>query len=333
MHIICADWAKDLRGRAAAIADVTGRRVSLVPGPVTLLGLLDVAARVDGSVIVGVDAPLGVPRSLLRALDIADFRGLLRSAASSSSFFSISSHAAAWRPQRPFFAVPAGAGSLTAFREAAHSFGVDLLRDVDRQTGGKPFAVTSGIPGSVGSGAIALWRELIGVLDDDRVRLWPFDGGDLAALAASNIVIAEMYPRAAYATALLDVPAAVRPQVSLGKTKANLRSSAVDALLRTSWVTAHGVTVDGDALHAARASEDTFDAVFATCALLRAHLEGDPPSPPLLHASTEGAILGTGSVDLARRQAWSAAHIGQLRTAQRAGEPVRGGAGRLCATG
>jgi hypothetical protein len=310
MRILCADWSAHQRGRAAAVADTVTRRVSLLSGPVTLARLLDVAASYGGPVVVGIDAPIGAPRSLLRALQIESFRNLLRWASSSPAFFSPVTGAADWRPQRPFFAVPAGAGSLTAFRDAAAACGVDLLRDIDRQTGAKSFAITSGIPGSVGSSAVALWRELITSLDDDRVRLWPCDGeGDLTDIASAGrgvrVVVAEIYPRAAYATALLDVPAAARPQVALAKTKPPVRLAAVDALLKAGWRGAAGVVVDDDALDAARASEDAFDAVFAACALLRAHLDGDPPSAPLLHPRTEGAIWGTGSVDLGRRTTWS----------------------------
>lgn len=304
MHFLCADWSAHERGRAAALADTDTRRVSLVEGPITLSRLLEVAHRLEGPVVVGIDAPLGAPRSLLGALAVDDFRGLLRRA-SASSFFSPVTQATQWRPHQPFFAVPAGTGSLTAFRDAARSFGVELLREVDRQTGGKSFAITSGIPGSVGSGAIALWRELTPRLDDAGLRLWPFDGVDLAALVADHVVVAEIYPRAAYASALVDVDAAVRPQVTIAKTRPAVRAAALEALLSSSWRQAAGVEIGADVIASARDSEDVFDAVCAACGLLRGHLDGDAPSGPVLHPRSEGAILGTGSVDLARRQVWT----------------------------
>ena len=41
MHFLCADWSAHERGRAAALADTTTRRVSLVEGPITLSRLLE----------------------------------------------------------------------------------------------------------------------------------------------------------------------------------------------------------------------------------------------------------------------------------------------------
>jgi hypothetical protein len=100
-----------------------------------------------------------------------------------------------------------------------------LLREIDLQTGGKPLFLLSGIPGTVGSGTQALWRELVAGLNSPARAfvLWPFDG-TLAELATPGaVVVAETYPRAAYSTAL--ARAAPYP---IAKTQAGRRAQALE---------------------------------------------------------------------------------------------------------
>lgn len=118
-----------------------------------------------------------------------------------------------------------------------------------------------------------------------------------ALLATGRVVVAEIYPRAAYSTALLDVPPPLRPPLMIPKTDACVRRRAVEALRQAAWISRCGVTLQD--LDAAEASEDAFDACLTSAALLRCVLEGWPLHPVTLHAeSAEGGMLGTGSVNL-----------------------------------
>ena len=191
-----------------------------------------------------------------------------------------------------------GSGGLTAYVEAARRQRVDLLRTIDRKTRAKTMFATSGIPGTVGSSACALWRELGPRLTTDReFALWPFEG-DLPTLFKSHaIVLGEIYPRAAYATALLDGPPSDRPRPALAKTKPDVRQAAMARLRRVEWVHRYGVTIDN--ITDAEASEDDFDACVTAAALLRCVLEEQPLTPPgRATDQIEGGILGTGTINL-----------------------------------
>ena len=80
----------------------------------------------------------------------------------------------AWTPASPFFRVPAGTGSFAALLRAAGGRSL-LYRQVDLRFGAKPVLALGGIPGTVGSGSRALWKELLAGRDRS-LALWPFDG-------------------------------------------------------------------------------------------------------------------------------------------------------------
>lgn len=306
--ILCADWGKDSAKRAVYLADIAGRVVRGVPSESwSLTRLLDEAQRFTsiGSVLVTVDAPLGVPESYLAALNRVfsgqaptTFLELLASAASMPRLFDGSSVPGDWSPDRPFFAVPSGAGGLTAYVDAAASDEVSLYRGIDTQTSAKSVFIRSGIPGSVGSAACALWQELAPLLTAERAfTVWPFEGDLRVLLRTSPVVIGEIYPRAAYATALLPSPPISRPRLSIAKTDASVRGQAITSLGNTDWV--HSLDVTFENLAEAEASEDKFDACLTAAALLRCFLERSPVE--LAHdgaALAEGGMLGTGSINL-----------------------------------
>jgi hypothetical protein len=132
--------------------------------------------------------------------------------------------------------------------------------------------------------------------------------GDLEVLLESSpVVVGEIYPRAAYATALLDAP---RPPLVLAKTHPDVRRKAIADLLAADWVRLNEVTIK----IAANANEDDFDACLTAAALLRCVVEKLPLCLPRLDsARAEGGMLGTGSVNF------------DLRPGRRSGErSVRG---------
>jgi hypothetical protein len=83
----------------------------------------------------------------------------------------------------------------------------------------------------------------------------------------------------------------------VAKTDARVRRDALATLRVAAWVRSHSVELR-DIDHA-ESNEDDFDACVTAAALLRCALEGTPLCPPHLEScALEGAILGTGSVDL-----------------------------------
>ena len=224
--IICADWSKDSARRAAYVAEVPARLVKrLGQGPFTLKSLVDAAAGYSraGSVLVGIDAPLGAPRSLLAVTHkelglppTATFLDWLTKAAAWPSFFSRAVEGEPWSPLRPFFRVTPGADARNRMFRAMRDRGVEPLRDVDTVTAAKSPFILAGIPGSVGSSVADLWPALSGVLANrpGDVRCWPFDQAQ-PETGATGVVLAEIYPRTLYAAALATEPPPFRARLAL----------------------------------------------------------------------------------------------------------------------
>ena len=306
--ILCADWGKEFSKRAVYAADISARVIRRVPSDGwSVAGVLAEAQRwiLTGSVLATFDAPLGVPDSYLTALGrlpgaqpLATFLDLLARARSMPRFYDATTAAMDWTVERPFFSVPAVVGGLRTYLAAADRFGVDVYRQIDRMTGGKAVFIKSGVPGSVGSAASALWQELACELTARRnFKVWPFEGEIQTLLRSTSVVVGEMYPRAAYATALFDVSPASRAPLVVKKTNAGVRRRAIASLQAASWVSALSVELKDLAL--AEANEDDFDACVTAAALLRCVLEGAPLCPAHLHSpGSEGGILGTGSINL-----------------------------------
>jgi hypothetical protein len=258
-----------------------------------------------GSVLCAFDVPLGVPKGYLAAFaksskrQAIHFLQFLRESAKLPEFFRSVQRAQEWSIQRPFFSVPGGDGALNAFRNQARKLGIDELdRQIDKVTGAKPVFVTSGIPGSVGSAAIALWCELIPLLSKERpFRVWPFEGKLPELLAAGAVIVGEIYPGATYAAALAE--AIPSPRIRVAKTRIGVRRTALRTLEAMPWVKNLGIKLDN--LEHAEQSEDDFDACLTAAGLLRCVLQGLPLDAIQDHvAMAEGGMLGAGTIDFSQ---------------------------------
>ncbi len=317
--IACADWSKDPRKREVYLADVERREVRRLPGPWTAAGVIEAARQAagDGAALATFDAPIGVPISYWRQLQgapgvpagLASFAAWLPEALRHPSWFDDARTPREWGIERPFFAVAAGAGGRRIWHDTLARAGVEALRRVDELTGANPAFLTSGIPGSVGSGARELWKEL-GALLGERAgtgraapdpAIWPFDGPLEKLVADCTVVIGESYPRAAYALALSREPASARARVRVAKTDPEVRRNALADLQSRPWLRKHKVVLND--IDAAANSEDAFDALLTAAGLLRSVLEGTPLArTELVDPVAEGGILGTGSLDLTRHE-------------------------------
>jgi alkylated DNA nucleotide flippase Atl1 len=293
--VICADWSKNPASRQAWIAEPQKLRLRPLHGASWTLETLVQAgmrARRNEFVLVAFDAPIGVPASYLDAArsmfdmeDRATFVDWLPAALARASFCDPVTDPEDWSPVRPFFQVRAGEGGRKLFEAAAAAYGVDLRRRIERETrGNSVFAF--GLPGQVAPAAQALWRELAATLDTGAA-IWPFDGSIEELARCRSVVLCEIYPRAAYGTALgAALPA--RPR-SIAKTKAEVRAVEVAALKSAEWIRDWGVEIEHDAF--AVDSEDHFDALMTAAAVLRLTLDGLPLTTFPCDSVAEGAIL------------------------------------------
>jgi hypothetical protein len=306
-YLLCADWSKEQKGRSLYAANVLTREVFRTEeGGLTVDFALekarDLATR--GNVLLSFDVPLGLPQSFLSALrntpdwnDASGFIEFLLIAARTPSFFVSGRDASSWNIKKPFFVVPPGEGGKKAFEAKAERAGVRLQRKIERRTKGNPVFITSGIPGSVGSGAIDVWRGLASLLPRERdFKVWPFEGALSALFASTPIVVAENYPRAIYAAALSDLPSAQRPRLRISKTMAETRKAAMECLMSRSWIGRYCVTLKNTS--AALADENSFDALLTAAGLLRVLLDDELLfSPEFEDPVAEGGILGTGTIN------------------------------------
>ena len=302
---LSADWSKEPRKRAVYIADLKERRICREARSDwkldSLIGLGEELSA-EGSVLVGVDVVLGVPKSYWKLI-LADsrhgqpinFLDWLGRLDRNREFFdpanAVRDHEQ-WQVDLPWFHVPKGRGTLTAFKEIADD---GFLRRIDRSTGAKPLFAVSGIPGTVGSGTRDLWRELVPRLESHRnFAVWPFEGGLADLLGTNRIVLAETYPGLAYAAALAEELPTGR--FIVGKTRHEPRNEMCNRLSEAAWVKTYGAKI-GD-LDRARANEDDFDALFTAAAVLRCALEHVPlTTPDRVDHVAEGAMLLAGPVD------------------------------------
>lgn len=272
-RIVCADWSRDPRRRGVFVAEVAERRI-FEASAADVAGVLALARE---RTLIGFDASLAVSESFLRATGKASFVEWWWEGA-----FARCEDASRWSPEAPFFAVPKGRGALQAFERAAAQRGVALRRRIEVATGAKPTFVVAGIPGCVGAASLDVWEGLRSARRRGvSFGLWPFE--------ETLPRVAETYPRACYATALIEE--SPRARLSIAKSDARLRARALERLRTMNW--ARDVEL---AIGRAEESEDAFDALMSAAALLRCALEDLPMHGPV--DRVEGAILGTGTIDL-----------------------------------
>jgi len=325
--ILCADWSKHTRKREVYVADVERREVRRLAGTWTAARVIEAAreAAGDGVALATFDAPIGVPISYWQELrqvphfpdGVVNFAAWLPEALKRPRYFDNARTPWDWGIEQPFFAISPGAGGRRIWEDTLKRAGVTALRRVDELTRAKPVFVTSGIPGTTGSGTRELWRELGMLLGKPGAvarakdplepagagfAVWPFDGSLDELLASKTVVVGENYPRVAYALALSREDAGSRAPLQIAKTRHDVRQSALDDLQSHRWLLEWEVRLND--IDAAADSEDAFDALLTAAGLLRCVLEGTLLAPEgLVDPVAEGGILGTGSLDLTRREA------------------------------
>ena len=195
----------DARKRWVAMAqrDGTGWRL-LSPAPVGQVG--DFLSRLrcladGGAVALGVDLPLGLPRAYAAQRDEADFLTFLRGLAQRPGFFQVCANLDELTPERPFYPARGIKGMTRASHAERLRLGGPggLSRACDKATNerpaGAPLFWTLGANQS-GKAAIAAWRDMLlpALAENEKLRLWPFEGPFRSLLAPGSVALAETYP-------------------------------------------------------------------------------------------------------------------------------------------
>lgn len=202
------DWGLDAKKRWMALAKLTdGVWFIEPPEPVGdsagLLPRLAAHSGGNGSVLVGFDFPIGLPRWYAERTGFSSFRQALSSFGSREwqRWFDVAGHHSDISLHRPFYPMrPGGTRRLHQIEALEAPEGHVLLRECERATNDRQAACslfwTLG-GNQVGKGAISGWREVI-IPNLGTVGLWPFDG-DLQSLSHRYpAVLAETYPGDVY---------------------------------------------------------------------------------------------------------------------------------------
>lgn len=186
------------------------RYLAQAPQPVEELStLLERLYRLagGGTVLLGLDLPIGIPASYARRAGVESFAGWLPKLGSGewTEFYSVCERQDQVSVYRPFYPQQPG---TAAMQHLLQGLGVesanDLLRTCDRGYPGRPAAAplfwTMG-PKQVGKAAISGWRDLLApALESSApdVALWPFDGEFYELLGSRGVAIVETYPAEFY---------------------------------------------------------------------------------------------------------------------------------------
>lgn len=301
--IISVDWsiATSKRALYTGIPSSSGWDVRRPEPPKSgwqLDRILELADHVSQSTgrapLVAIDAVLGLPGRFGDRTRWPDFMSAHRGFTEGDALDSVVGAPREWCTETPFFAVQKGRGGLTRFiREAGGR--AQIYRQVERCCQANPAFAARGIPGTVGSGTMTLWRELADASTNPALsfRIWPFEV-ELDGLEGAKLpVLAESYPRACYGVALaVELPTSIR---SIAKTKSDARNHAIDELLSCGWISEMNVSLFD--LDQARSSEDDFDALIQAVALVRLIETETPLASHLVDPLWEGGILGTGGIE------------------------------------
>lgn len=322
-----ADWGSSAAKRSLAISIWNGdfytafppRRVEL---PQNLLSMLSEIAGPMGSILLGFDFPIGLPKRYAEKAGISNFRAALPLFGSGewASFYQPACSPDQISLRRPFYpAKPGGA----RHKFLVDGLGVENIQDLRRvceyahpgRRAASPLFWTLGAQ-QVGKAAISGWRDVISpALRDPHqiLTLWPFDGalGDL--LERGNLVIAETYPGEIYHSLKLHFPSITELKSRFGEQPPDRKSgkrSRVgrrwNAVALLNWSKSVLVQLDPqlealiqDGFGPGPNGEDSFDATVGLFGMLNVLFGLQPEWAESMHGSegetlreVEGWILG-----------------------------------------
>ena len=298
------DWGRNAAKRWMATA-VRAEGVWQItrPEPVgntaTLIDRLHDRRKEAGTVLIGFDFPIGLPKAYAKAAGLPSFREalLLLGEGPWADWFKVAEHHSEISLHRPFYPMRPGG---TSRAHLLNGHGLDepahLLRECERATPDRQAACslfwTLG-GNQVGKGAIAGWQEVI-IPNLARIGLWPFDGSMTELAETSQPILAETYPGDVYRWI------GIKTRAGWSKRRQSERAGAGPILL--DWIAsrpaidASDVTSSIEAgFDAGPAGEDQFDALAGLLGMI-AVIEGERgeglPAEPEDILKWEGWILG-----------------------------------------
>jgi hypothetical protein len=272
-----------------------------VGDPAAFLDVL--RAEADGdAVALGVDLPIGVPRTYAAQRPETDFLQFLETIRAWPDFFRVCETLGELRPDRPFYPARGIKGMTRASHAAALALGgaSGLSRLCDRATAerpaGAPLFWTLGANQS-GKAAIAAWRDMLlpALAPGGRMRLWPFEGPFLALLAPGHVVMAETYPAEALRHLGIKLRGSKRRQSDRAAVAPLLLAAMARLDVEPSPALVAAVT---GGLGSDPAGEDRFDCllgVLCVINVLAGHRPDTAPDDPWL-TTWEGWVLGQTSL-------------------------------------
>lgn len=302
-----ADWSAHADKRWLCVAECSKRRCRIeAPEPVGDAGslparLLERAG--GGSVLLGVDFPLGLPEVYARRAGITAFRDVLPKLGRDEwrEFFELCEEPGEISLVRPFY--PRSPGG-TSHAQLCRGLGVSDIDRLRRRCELKTAARNAASPlfwtlGSqqVGRAAIAGWRELLqpGLERcDPPLRLWPFEGGLSQLLTPGSVVVAETYPAESAMHVGLTAP-------GRGWSKRRQSDRAMHAPALQRWAIGRRIALGEELRPLLRdgfgdlaTGEGRFDALIGVAGMLEVIAGGRPEMPPMSNERRilEGWILG-----------------------------------------
>jgi hypothetical protein len=253
-----------------------------------------------GTVVLGVDFPLGLPRAYVtkHLASSGTFPTFLRALAGDASFFEVADELAQVGPGRPFYP-RRGIRGMTRLSHAI-ALGLDtadgLSRACDRATrhrpAGAPLFWTLGA-NQAGKAAISAWRDLLlpAMAAGEPISLWPFDGPLRTLAQTGGIVVAETYPAEALRQLGLRPVGSKRRQADRLKLVPALRGALVDL---NGVAAPELVAMLDEGFGADAAGEDRLDCMLGLLCVMSvmAGRRPDAPPPDPWLTRWEGWVLG-----------------------------------------
>ena len=254
--------------------------------------------RAEGSVLLGLDLPLGLPEAYCRLAGITDVARWLRVDADLVTFARPAATPSEITPTRPLY--PARPGGARR-DHLVSALGVESFDDLRRACERQPPLTRAACPvfwtlgaNQVGRGAVLAWREIV---REGGCRVWPFDG-DLAVLVrGGGVVAAEVYPTAC--AEWLGVGFGRRESKRRQSDRVARAQALLDAAASpwTSLVTGDIRVRVEDGFGSGAMGEDAFDAFVGMTGMvhvLRGRRAAGPPPELADTAALEGWVLGVG---------------------------------------
>ncbi|MBO1074740.1 hypothetical protein IAI58_08505 [Roseomonas marmotae] len=201
-----ADWSVDPRKRQVSIARChAGIWHAEAPVPVGDPATLVRRLLAEGAPLaLGLDLPMGLPRSYAAARPESGFLPFLRGMAGMAGmagFFDVAAGLEDVSPARPFYPARGVKGMTRAAHAAALGMagagGLSRLCDLatTERPAGAPLFWTLGA-NQTGKAAISAWRDWLSpaLAAGAPYRIWPFEGGLRELLVLGVAVLAETYP-------------------------------------------------------------------------------------------------------------------------------------------